>query len=160
MSKEYEMRLILGDWSDDGHGHSKEKTFVVNYPVHDVQEAYKASCKLTGVSFNHNEDYTDIRRDWQEAKKYQIATEYEQSGLYPESYNILKQYPGFEEIVDPEPYDGQYYFDDFSELWWWFVKLSLPDLVYSYKKESRPPVINGYWNDNLNVQFGYGLFNV
>ena len=36
------MYLVLGDWSNDGHGKSEQVLFTANYPVEDIQNAYKA----------------------------------------------------------------------------------------------------------------------
>jgi hypothetical protein len=59
--------------------------------------------------------------------------------------------------------DGDQDYDNdtiFLYLWTEFVKLSLPDLIINKIAEDNSiPVINGYWNDNLNVQFGYGLYH-
>lgn len=38
-------KLVLGDWSDDGHGISKDFLFECNYDVHKIRQAYKDSCK-------------------------------------------------------------------------------------------------------------------
>ena len=53
-------KLVLGDWSDDGHGISKDFLFECNYDVHKIRQAYKDSCKKLGVTFNHNKDYTGL----------------------------------------------------------------------------------------------------
>lgn len=154
--KPYRMKLVLGDWSNDGHGQSEEIVIVANHSVEDVQQAYKDSCKLTGVSFNHNKDYTEVKRDYDEAEKYRIATEYEDNCVSPEVVEILSKYEGFDKFGMTDEY---FSLDEiFSDLWFWFVKLSLSDLEYEIV-EDTVPVINGYWNKNLNVQFGYGLFS-
>lgn len=149
------MNLVLGDWSDDGHGKTTNVTVEVNKTVVEVQEAYKASCKLTGISFNHNVDYTEKKRDWKEAKKYMVCTKYEENTLTNEVKEVLKRFNCPEDII--ENFDEEC-FENFVKLWFWFVKLSLPDLVYTEIKNDIP-TINGYWNENLNVAFGYGLFN-
>lgn len=52
-------RLVLGDWSKDGHGYSKDVLIECNCnDVVDIQNAYKASCKKLGVQFNDDKDYT------------------------------------------------------------------------------------------------------
>ncbi|CAL9986301.1 hypothetical protein VPHD479_0283 [Vibrio phage D479] len=153
----HKMKLVVGDWSDDGHGKSREVVFEVNHPVEVIQQAYKDACKLTGVQFNHNEDYTG-RGSWSEGKRYQICADYEQSALFPETVEILREFEGFDEHIDITEECNEYYIESsFEELWWWFVSLALPDVEYHELKDEIPP-INGWWNKNLNVQFGYGLF--
>ncbi len=151
-----EMYLVLGDWSDDGHGKSRKELYLVNKSVLEVQEAYKASCKLTGIAFNHNENYTGIKRDWKEEKDYQICTEYEGFQVSAFVMEVLEKFdcPLYEDLKEDDGWVG----DLFEDLWWWFVGLSLEGLEYS-RKNDNIPCINGYWNDNLNTQFGYGLFS-
>lgn len=163
------MYLVLGDWSDDGHGKHDKILLESNVSVKDIQEAYKASCKLTGVSFNHNEDYTETDRDWREADRFRIACEYEDSMLSPFVFGILAKYGLTKEMLkewEPNGYDELeeggvgLCVESFIELWIWFVKLSLPSVAVIKVVEEKDdiPCINGYWNDNLNVQFGYGLY--
>jgi hypothetical protein len=47
---------------------------------------------------------------------------------------------------------------DFVKLWIWFVKLANPAIELKIVKDDIP-VINGYWDKELNVQFGYGLYS-
>lgn len=152
------MKLVLGDWSDDGHGKYKEHIFEVNHTVEEVQQAYKDSCKLVGVQFSHNEDYTEGQLGNKFRGPYQICTEYEDSSVKIEAYERLIASGIPKDLFDEvESDDKEVYLDCFEDLWWEFVKLSLPDLVYKEIKNDIPP-INGWWNKNLNVQFGYGLF--
>jgi len=149
------MYLVIGDWSDDGHGKYEKVLVEVNKSVEEVQNAYKASCKLTGISFNGNEDYTEQGRDWEEAGKYQIAVDYEESKLTKETEEILIKHNCPADILDT--YKEEQYVDTFVALWFWFVGLSLQELEYKVSKDDIPN-INGYWNKNLNAGFGYGLY--
>lgn len=156
------MYLVLGDWSEDGHGESNKVLVDVNKELSEVQEAYKASCKLTGISFNHNEDYTGTNRDFSQRRKFQIASQYEDSSLSEEVMGVLLEY-GFD-VESLSSYEGGETVwlndEDFIELWFWFVGLSLDGLMFCLVDDKDEiPCINGYWNDNLNVQFGYGLYS-
>ncbi len=169
------MYLVLGDWSDDGHGKYEKILVETNQPVEKIQQAYKDSCKLTGISFNHNDDFTGIKQtvadfqgDYTKYFKSQrerlIGSEYENYTLNKYCYDKLTSFGiNLKEIfeVDEENPEEVYIdTDSFPKLWFAFVKLSLPDLEYSIPVENdSTPVINGYWNKNLNVQFGYGLFS-
>jgi hypothetical protein len=172
----YKMYLNIGDWSDDGHGKWEKILLESNLPVEDVQQAYKDSCKLTGVSFNHSENYTGVKRDWQEQRKYEICTEYEESSIQPETLEILLKFGFAEAFLNSEDCfnddwkelyekgESVYLGDcglpsDFYEIWVWFVKLSNSKLeLKRIDTSNNIPNINGFWNENLNVQFGYGLF--
>ena len=152
-----EMYLVLGDWSDDGHGISEKILVKVNKTIEEVQNAYKNSCMLTGISFNHNDDFTNRRRDWRFAEKFHVATGYENDTLTEECIEVLQQFECPEELLERAE---DHLYEAFIDLWFWFVSLSLPDLQYEkVTPEPDPtPVINGFWNENLNVQFGYGLY--
>ena len=43
------VKLVIGDWSGDGHGQSEEFVFETNKTVEEIGQAYKDSCKLTGL---------------------------------------------------------------------------------------------------------------
>lgn len=163
----HKMYLVLGDWSDDGHGKSNKVLLESNVTVDVVQQAYKDSCKLTGVSFNHNEDYTEKKN------APLIATEYEDSFIPSEAIQIFREKFGLtQEIAQSWFPDDELcekiedneticlYGDAFVNAWIWFVRLSHPEIqIKTLDAKDEIPCINGYWNDNLNVQFGYGLYN-
>jgi hypothetical protein len=135
------MYLVVGDWSDDGHGKYEKLLFEVNKSVEEVQQAYLNSCKLTGLSF-HDDG---------------IACDYEDSSISKQQFEILEKYIGEKRLEGCIEFDSEdYYIVDFSNLWWEFVKISLPDLVYN-EVENSIPVINGFWG-KLNHAFGYGMF--
>lgn len=164
------MYLVLGDWSDDGHGKYDKVLVESNKPVKDIQDAYKASCKLTGVSFNHNDDFTERKRGYLEKKKYLIATDYEQGldvtrdvsdeakqALHAAGFDVDKHFAfGLDDEGDQIKDNDEI----FLHIWTEFVKLSLPDLIINkIPADTSIPVINGYWDANLNVGFGYGLYH-
>lgn len=145
------MYLVLGDWSDDGHGKYEKILMESNLSVLEVQEAYKKACEITGIEFNHNEDYTKRNRDWKKRADYQVCVDYEDSELKPKVKKILIKY-GIKVDMDNENW--------FTDLWIDFVKIARPDLELKRADKTKDfPVINGYWNKNLNVGFGYGLFH-
>lgn len=164
----FKFKIPIGDWSGDGH--SQCDTFVLkcNYPVEAVRQAYKDSCKLTRISFNHNNDFTGIKRDWKEAQRYQIAAGYQDSTITRQVEKALAEH-GIQ-VREENEYDGEYENEDdredvwidgpehFIELLMKFIKLSLLDLEYEIIDDGLP-YLNGYWNADLNVQFGYGLYN-
>ena len=38
-------KLVLGDWSKDGHKQSEDFLFDCNYDVHKIRQAYKTAAK-------------------------------------------------------------------------------------------------------------------
>lgn len=158
-------RLVLGDWSEDGHGILKEVLIECNCnDVVDIQNAYKASCKKLGVQFNDDKDYTG--RNLPYGDPHFIWTEYGDSNMSVVAYDILNKAGCFDGIDIEENDDGRYYIEsiegcvleEHAKVIMNFISLSMPD-DFSYQIiKKNYPCINGYWNDNLNVQFGYGLF--
>ena len=155
---EHKMYMVFGDWSNDGHGKSKKILIETNIPVVDMQNAYKDSCKKLGISFNHNDDFTGIERDWKEKLKYHICTEYEEYTLSNEVISILKENncPLVTQLVENDNMVES--IEVLLELLMWFIQQSLPNLKWK-QVEDNIPVFNGYWDGNLNVQIGYGMFN-
>ena len=165
------MYLVLGDWSGDGHGKYEKVLVESNVNVSLIQQAYKDSCKLTGVSFS-DENYTGKNRDYPENEEYCIATEYERCGIPAKALTELLKHGFKEAFLENKKYDFKgwektlkagddlNYDDLFVDIWIWFVKLSLPKDTILQKVSSKEeiPVINGYWNKKLNVSFGYGLY--
>ena len=152
-------KLVLGDWSEDGHGISENFLFECNYDVHKIRQAYKDSCRKLGVTFNYNEDYTGLGLGY--GSERQVWTEYREDGITRTAFEILNQAGCFNGI---DYYEGgdEYYIEedeDCAKLIMNFISLSMPE-DFTYKLiEQDYECINGFWNDELNHQFGYGLFD-
>ena len=147
-------KIVLGDWSDDGHGKYEHYIIQANKPVNEVQEAYKKSCQLTGVSFNDSgNDYTGRNYTHEEQEKFHVCTNYEQNVISKEVVEVFRSWNCPFELQDGYVED----IDEFVQLLLWFISLSLPDLKTEFIDDVIP-VFNGYWDENLNVQIGYGLF--
>ena len=158
------MYLVLGDPSGDGHGKYDKILLTSNVAVKTIQDAYKASCKLTGVSFNHIIDYTGT------GNKIQIATKYEDSALDGYIFDILTKHGLTKEMLrewdvcdyfeEADFEDGQFglYEEIFVSLWIWFVKLSLPEGVTLERDIPKEVIPNINGGKNLSSHFGYGLY--
>jgi hypothetical protein len=161
----YKFYFILGDWSDDGHGKYEKILIESSHTVKEVQDAYKQSCKTTGISFNDPNDFTGIKREYRKSKLYHVCAEYEQNQLSNEIFECFlklhkKGHPCkiLEDMNKNKKQEGLYVDrETFMNLFFWFVSLSLKNFTYK-RLEDEYPTLNGYWNKNLNVQFGYGLF--
>jgi len=155
----YRFKIIIGDWSGDGHGKSDYFVFRSNYDVKDIQQAYKDSCKLTGVQFNDNENnYTG--KDLYRQEDRMICVEYEEYHISEFAVDVLKKYN-----IDTKKFDEYVKVDDFADLIMDFIKLSLPNMIYreAYFKRSELksiPAVNGWGatGDLKYVAFGYGLY--
>lgn len=169
--KKYQMYLNVGDWSGDGHEKHDRILVESNLPVAEVQQAYKDSCKLTGVQLNGNEDYTGIKRDWMTAREVQLLTEYEESKITPKQFEVLQKHGLKSEMIAKwngeddaeETAEGGYYIygvDAYVKFWIWFTSLSNKKLkITEIPDDKNIPNINGYWDKNLNAGFGYGIYS-
>jgi hypothetical protein len=161
---EYKFKVVIGDWSSDGHGKCDELVFKGNHPVEELRQAYKDSCRLTGVQFNHNQNYTgieidqkDFKKKWAERKKY-VCTNYGDDKINAYAYEKLKEFD-----LNVGKFGERLDIKEFTEIILNFIKLSIPDFKWneaSFKRSELKniPPLNGYWNKELNVQFGYGLY--
>ena len=150
------VKITIGDWSEDGHNQYDEFVYESNKSVKDIRQAYKDSCKLTGLQFNHNENYTGTEVHNSYGTPYHICTEYDEDTISDIAMGILMEH-------DIEVGSDYLSVDEFAELIIDFIKLSLPDLVLeeaSFKKSELRDIsaVNGWWNHELNVGFGYGLY--
>lgn len=155
-------KLTIGDWSQDGHESYDEIYYCVNYAVSDIRQAYKDSCRKTGVQFNHNTNYVNPG----ESNIYdQILTDYENNYIRPYEIEVLREHGvitdeylnghGLEETDDgiciTEP-------EDVADIIMRFIALSMPeDFIYERQVTVCEP-INGWWNSELNASFGYGIY--
>ncbi len=143
------VKLVIGDWSGDGHDKSDYLVFEVNKTLSEIRQAYFTSCKTTGLSFHNDGIYTGI------------CCEYEDSTIDEEDQEILSSFGlDFSKYLDENGYFKNHV-DSFGALIMDFIKISIPLLVYeeaSFKRSEKIEPINGFWNEDLNKSFGYGLF--
>ena len=86
------IKITLGDWSGDGHGIYENFIFDSNKSVDEIIKSYKNSCKLTGLQFNHNENYTGLSEHDSYSTFRHICTEYEESEISEEAVEILSKH--------------------------------------------------------------------
>jgi hypothetical protein len=160
---ENRFKISIGDYSGDGHSIVEHYIIACNHTVKEVGQAYKDSCKLTGISFNDNVDYTQLNRAWEVAAKYKIAVEYQDSYISTECQKALLEH-GIDvwEGFNKEEYkDDQIHMEDpedFLELLMKFIKISLKDLEYKIVTDDLPS-LNAWGNSPLHCHLGYGLFD-
>jgi hypothetical protein len=122
------MELIVGDWSNDGHGHSTSIIVQTNYDPEDITKAYAQSVEKTGIAFDEDS----------EAKIY-LFTMHEGNKIPKEAREILSQY------FDMRKYGEEIWTsDDYFDLWFNFVKISLPDLIMDKCRTEWTLIIGGY----------------
>lgn len=158
-------KLALGDWSEDGHGISKDILVDCNCNnVVDIQNAYKESCKKLGIQFDDDKDYSE--KGYKYHDPHLIWTDYQDNDMSAIAYDILNKAGCFDGIDIEEDDDGRYHIEsikgcvleEHAKVIMNFIALSMPEnFSYQIVKEDYP-YINGHWDGNLNIGFGYGLF--
>ena len=86
------MNIMIGDWSRDGHNQFDKVLIESNHKVFDMQQAYKASCRLTGIQFHDSPDYAGIGYEYPEDKKCLVCVNYHDSSLTPECISVFKKH--------------------------------------------------------------------
>lgn len=126
----HEIQLVMGDWSDDGHGKTETVRIRSNLPALELQAAYLKGVEITGVHLTSS-----------------IASEYEDSIFPQEAIDSLAKFG-----VNPESYLEEYEDDwivtaeTFHWIWLFIARIGNPELEW---EEFRA--------DTLNIG-GYGLF--
>jgi len=142
----HEHRLVIGDWSDDGHNQKEYFTFKCTHDEKAVKKAYKDAVKKCKVSL-----HDDIRG----AKP--VCCKYQESCIEaPEIKALEKLGVNFDftssEFDDTLPCCPE----DIACLFFEMVKTQIPDLEYKLVEEKK--TLNGFWSSDFNFQFGYGCF--
>ena len=150
--------IVLGDWSSDGHGKSKKILIESNLTHDELQKAYLQSCKKTKIAF-HNDHKA----------KLTICVQYEQAQLTREIFDALQKLNcpindlefdgvGDSQITDKNCEDCYFNETSFVNTLMWFISLSLPSTFNWKIVEDKTPIFNGYWDKDLNIMIGYGLY--
>lgn len=151
-------KVVVGDWSSDGHGVSEFVYFNTNKDQADIKKAYNEAVKKCGLTL----DNPHLAK-----KKYtEILNQYEDSKILPMHVKKLEEIGVTFEAVgcDGDDQDGEMTWcfghngDAICRLFLEMAKTQLPDLEYEIIKDETP-CINGFWSDDFNVQFGYGCFD-
>ncbi len=155
------IKFVIGDWSGDGHSRKEEFLIDSNYNLEELQEAYKRSCKLTGLTFDGDFEYTGLDLIWTDAEydDRQVCVEYEDRYIskLAESILLLK---GIDVRKDFESESKDkvalYGAEDYLTLLLKFIKLSLRSFTWRIVKDDMP-CFN--ISEDRRMNLGYGLFD-
>jgi hypothetical protein len=142
-------KLILGDWSGDGHGITEVVMMHTNGTLQAVREAYFKAIKKTGIDIGT------------------ICQEYEDGSIKEKDWKKLQElgYKGFNEVdedyIDDATGDIGLEPDQWVDMFKWFVKQGDPKVTLSTKAD-KVDMFHWYGNDKKGRHlrfFGYGLFS-
>ena len=137
-------RIVIGDWSDDGHGKWDYFTFECSHDKPQIKAAYKKAIKKSKVSLHDSEKGAKA-----------ICTEYEQNKIPDDALARLKDLGVDLEVLEIE--DGQCYAEGIAKLFFEMVKTQITGFTYKLIKEIE--TINGFWSKDFNYSFGYGCYD-
>lgn len=155
------IRITIGDWSNDGHCQSDSFHYDVDAPVSAIQKAFIDSCLKYKISFcksalDVNSEFRDICRRFEDSElDYPLVKHLMDLGLDVTKYidcdleNITEETDTYD-VFDP---------DAFAILVLDVAKLSL-DFNYSPTSNTENSKnFNGWWQEGpMNMQIGYGLY--
>lgn len=134
------LKLIVGDWSADGHEKTDTIIVSINKTETELSDAYDKSHKLTGIDFSETcccdyEDHNISKAVYNSVVKHFSET----TGMkWKELYSRSEDDDYDNGVVESS--------EMFAELYLEFIQLSLPDLVWEFV---------GIPEINIG---GYGLF--
>lgn len=150
-------RLVFGDWSDDGHKQSEEFVIQSNRTVAECQEAYRASCKLTGFQLHGSGDdnFTGLEYTYENEEDYELCNNYEKARPSQRIIDIMTEhkYPKAGQLSTEEGI----YIDELKDILLWFIGLSLPGFEWKIVPPTKIPTFNGYFGP-LNISIGYACY--
>jgi hypothetical protein len=163
MTEKYIHRLVVGDWSEDGHRQSDFYRFEANHDRKQIIAAYKQSANKAGVSvcqFDGGPD--DV-----------LCCDYEDSKV-PNSALVKLAIIGItrQDLLDTEHFECEEgdedagtcghslhtWGDGLVNLFLMMVSKSLPEFTYKVLTDDKHDCINAFWQQDFNGSIGYGLY--
>lgn len=142
------VKLVIGDWSDDGHGKCDFVHFEVNKTQEEIIGAYKKFVKKYKIGFDRSKDVTIILAD------------YEDNVLSVDIVKTMQEAGVRFDKLDHEIEDGEYWAcpTDAAILFMEMARTQLDGFEYKIIDDDIP-CLNGFWSKNFNVSIGYGCYH-
>jgi hypothetical protein len=126
--KQNKIELIVGDWSNDGHGRTRMFTIASNLTKAELEKAYEAGVKIVGFDPKH------------------FVEDYQQSYLPAEQILRLIEL-GIKDWVAPDDDDDEdveIYPDAYKDIWLFVAKLGNPEFEFELNVPSETIKVGGY----------------
>lgn len=140
----HKLTLVLGDWSDDGHGKTDVVVIATNLDSDQFMEAYKKASKKLGFHF-----MDDVAADYEDRS---LPTEYLQK-LIDNGMELKEVFDSYEmkeakaALKDPTAEKVSLWAESYTAILLFIVKLGNPEFEYKFVEDGS----------RINVG-GYGLF--
>lgn len=147
---DYTFLIMVGDWSLDGHNQVDFLPYKTNIRLDILHEAYFASCKKYKYSFHESELLVGVKT---------LFCDYEENYLKPAAHKLFVSLN-----LPVKPLKESYNTDEYINLLFNFIKLSIPDFKWEEAAITRSELKNllcfNYIDDEtVTGSFGYGLYN-
>jgi len=128
-----QIKLVIGDWSGDGHEKTVDFIVDTNCSEEQLEEAYKKGVEVCGIDLTRN-----------------FCEEYEEDFLTEHEYKDFKELNLFDEDTKYFEWNNKYYVTkrDFAKIWMTIAQRGNPLLDYKFVSDEFPEINIG----------GYGLF--
>lgn len=146
------LKIVIGDWSHDGHNQSEFVYFDSSLSEAEVKEAYREAVAKCGVGLHgpgRGEKHTAI------CDKYEQRTFSLELKEKMEAIGVDFTQVGGSEIVEGQW--GDFGGKGIAKLFLQLVKAVRPGFQYDIIND-RVPCINGFWSKDFNIGFGYGMY--
>jgi hypothetical protein len=124
------MNLVIGDWSDDGHGKTDVNTISCSISNRALEKAYVKGTEIVGFDFSET-----------------VAVEWQDSSIPIEKVKRLEELGWINRLEDADEESYSIYTDMFLDIWMFIAKLGDPSLQWEKVK-----------NSDVHIG-GYGLFD-
>jgi hypothetical protein len=150
----YLHRIVIGDWSHDGHNQEDFYNFECSHDEPEVKKAYWAAIKKCKIALHEDND-----KRLKGIKS--VCCEYEDRTIKaPELKDLGVSFENMDNEFEQDE-DGNDILNccsqDIAYLFFEIVKTQIPGFEYKYIEEKR--TINGFWSKDFNVNFGYGCYS-
>lgn len=143
----YMHRIVIGDWSGDGHSQKEFFSFNTTHDAEAIKKAYVEAVQKSGVALEEDTGAEDV-----------ILCDYEDNSIKEESLLKLKKLGVDLSFFGPRLVDGEIEYctpEETAILFFEMVKTQIPGFNFALIKES---CLNGFWSKDFNHGFGYGCF--
>ncbi len=152
MNKCYTYRIVIGDWSEDGHNRFEYFVFKCTHSEKEIKETYNKAVEKCGIALHRM--YDENRR----VTGISVCCDYENNTI-PDYYAEKLKSLGinFNQFCYDENMES-YLMEpkDITILFLEMVKSQIEGFEWASGEEA--PCINGFWSNDFNHSFGYGCY--
>ena len=145
-------KIVVGDWSEDGHNQWQFFYFKCNATQEQIKKAYLDAVKASGLALSR---YDPQHVSWPEGVT-PVLSEHEENMLTRKNAEKFKAIGV--DIADYGLEEDVFYAEHVARLFLDMVKSQLEGFEYEIV-DDKIPCINGFWSKDFNISIGYGALS-